>query len=150
MKMPPIEKVYEAWTALADGRVTDLGCGRYTVASSDGTRSYTVVYDPETDTFASDDSATFWRGYPGYPVLAVMMLTGMLPYSHKEAALWGGVNWNRLNAAHKRDYAAAVTQIGKERGIDAEESRAEAIRVMDRLARLRCDVKRYYAPRKTT
>ncbi|MGI6218094.1 MAG: hypothetical protein ACOYIK_10855, partial [Coriobacteriales bacterium] len=76
-KMPPIEKVYEAWTALADGRVTLEGgateagtSGKATVESSNGSKTYTVVWD--ADRYASTDNATYWQGYPGYPVIAVL------------------------------------------------------------------------------
>ena len=107
-KMPPIEKVYEAYSALADNRV----CMHETyalVTSSDGAKTYEVAWDG--DTYSSTDNATFWQGYPGYPVIAVLIQQGRLP--RPEAFLLAelaDIPWHQLNEAHKRDYAKAVDE----------------------------------------
>lgn len=141
-KLPPIEKVYEAWSALADERIALTSPHSARVVSSDGAKEYEVRYDAATDTYASDDSATYWRGYPGYPVIAMMMLQGRIPYDIPESNLWGGVNWTTVNAAHKRDYAAAAQQVAAERNIDLAHAHEAAERVMARLAELDAKVKR--------
>lgn len=141
-KLPPIEKIPEAWTALADDRVISDGDGRYSVRSSDGAKTYTVIYNAADDKYASNDSATFWQGYPGYPVLAVMMLQGKLPYNPMEAAKWRDINWNALNKKMKRNYAAAVDAICTERNIDRDEYEARARATMEELASLPAAVKR--------
>lgn len=41
-KLPPLQKVYEAWSALADGRV-EMGEDEATVTSSNGAKHYTVI-----------------------------------------------------------------------------------------------------------
>ena len=72
-KMPPVEKIYEAWSAVADGRVTiDDAARKATVVSSDRTREYTVSWSDDGSVYNSNDNATYWRGYAGYPVIAVM------------------------------------------------------------------------------
>lgn len=141
-KLPPIEKVYEAWTAVADNRVQFDGPDRATVTSSDGAKTYTVVCNPETDTYYSDDNATYWRGYPGYPILAVMMERGVLPLDMGFAHLWTGINWNRLNSEYKRNYGAAVDQVEQERGIDPELAARKASEVMTALENLPARTKR--------
>lgn len=79
-KMPPVEKIYEAWSAVADGRVTiDDAARKATVVSSDRTREYTVSWSDDGSVYNSNDNATYWRGYAGYPVIAVMMMQGRLP-----------------------------------------------------------------------
>ena len=40
-KLPPLQKVYEAWSSLADGRV-EMGEDEATVTSSNGAKHYTV------------------------------------------------------------------------------------------------------------
>lgn len=138
-KMPPIEKVYEAWTALADNRVK-MNEDSAKVYSSDGSKEYTVRF--HGDLFSSDDNGTYWRGYAGYPVIAVLMLQGRLPYNQEEASLWKNINWTDLNKKHKNNYAAAVEEIEKERGIDSNKARNEAGKVMEALRDLPIEIKR--------
>lgn len=137
--LPPIEKVYEAWTAIADNRVT-LGDGEAMVASSDGAKTYTVRF--RGDIYSSTDNATFWRGYPGYPVLAVMMLQGKLPLDLQEAEQWAGINWKEINTRHKNDYAKAVEEVETLRGIDPARASAAAREVMDVLQTLPLQIRR--------
>ncbi len=75
-KNPPIEKIYEAYSAIADGRVT-LCVGEAAVRSSNGQKEYLVTWDDRV--YTSNDSATYWQGYAGYPVIAVLLLQGELP-----------------------------------------------------------------------
>lgn len=141
-KYPPLEKVYEAWSAVADGRVEIVDEFVAHVTSSDGSKTYTVVYNPENATWYSDDNATFWQGYAGYPIIAVMMERGLLPVDRAEAARWSGVNWTATNAAHKRDYAGAAREVARSKGIDPAEARARALEVEEALRRVTFAVKR--------
>lgn len=138
-KLPPIEKIFEAWTALADNRVK-LHEGFADVSSSDGEKSYIVRFDENK--YSSDDNATYWQGYPGYPVIAVLMLQGKLPYDKEEAEKWSNINWTVLNKAHKNNYKAAVEEIASERHIDLAQSRLLAQEVMDILSALPIEIKR--------
>lgn len=138
-KLPPIEKVFEAWTAVVDGRVT-LRDGFADVASSDGKKGYVVRFDGNR--FSSDDNGTFWRGYAGYPVLAVLMLQGRLPFDKEQAQLWRDVNWKEVNTRFKNNYSKAVEAVAESRNIDLKESYVCAGKVLDALAQLRIEIKR--------
>lgn len=146
-KLPPIEKVYEAWSALADNRV-DIpidslpGEGKAYVRSSDGAKTYTVTWRDNATIFTSNDNATYWRGYAGYPLIAVMMLLGLLPLDRSIASLYANVNWTQLNAAHRADYAAALFEIQSLRGILPDPSALAATQVMDALSSLPVAVRR--------
>ena len=142
-KLPPIEKVYEAWTAIADRRV-EMKEGEAVVKSSDGTKSYTVRFSG--DQYSSDDNATFWQGYTGYPVIAVLMLQGRLPLDKDEIKQWGGINWTELNKKHRNKYASAVEEIENERHINPLKASAAAEQVMTRLASLPLEIKRKITP----
>ena len=142
-KMPPIEKVYEAWTAIADNRV-EMGDGEAVVKSSDGAKSYTVRF--HGDQYSSDDNATFWQGYPGYPVIAVLMLQGRLPLDRDEIKQWGDINWTELNKKHRNKYASAVEEIENERHIDPLKASTAAEEVMACLASLPLEIKRKIKP----
>lgn len=132
MKMPPIEKIPEAWSALADGRVR-MGEQSALVASSDGKRTYTVRWSGNE--YASDDSATYWQGYPGYPVLAVLMKQGRLPVEEEMAAHFASIDWHGLNERHRRKYAEALDEVlkGKPWEEEARRQMRETYQALERL-----------------
>lgn len=141
-KLPPVEKIYEAWSAIADGRVT-MKTDSALVASSNRAKEYTVSWDGKA--FSSTDNATLWQGYAGYPVIAVLMLQGRLPLDTHIAALFAGVNWTNANAAAKRDYAKAVATVFAQFGFDREQQdriRAEAQKTYTALAALDIEIRR--------
>ena len=138
-KLPPIEKVFEAWTAIDDDRVK-LHENHADISSSDGTKGYVVRFDGNC--YSSDDNATFWRGYAGYPVLAVLMLQGRLPFDKEEAELWRGVNWKEINTRFRNDYAKAVREVAEERHIDLAKSYEAAVAVIELLKTLPLEIKR--------
>ena len=146
-KMPPLEKIYEAWSAVADGRVAmDADEGRASVTSSNGKKEYTVTWRPGIDggapVYSSNDNATYWQGYAGYPVIAVLMERGVLPLDRAVADEFAHVNWTELNASNKRDYAAAVAHVVEERGLDKARVQEAAQAVHDALCALDLVVKR--------
>ena len=113
-KLPPPEKAAEAYSAIADGRVTLFAAEeRAEVISSDGEKKYAVAW--RGNVYTSTDNATRWQGYAGYPVLAVLMLQGRLPLDREVAALFSGINWTELNRKHRRDYAAALDAVVRAR-----------------------------------
>lgn len=124
-KLPPIEKVYEAYSVLADERF-DLAPDHLVVRSSDGSKEYKVAWD-DAGHYRSNDSATYWQGYAGYPVLAALLMQGRLPLDEEVADWFAGIPWKALNEAHKRDYAAAAQEAFALAGLDmAQTLRAEA------------------------
>ena len=142
-KLPPIAKVYEAWSAVADGRVKlHPDERRATVTSSNGEKEYTVSWDEDGAAYSSNDNATYWQGYAGYPVIAVLMEQGELPLDRAAAEAFAHVDWTELNERQKRDYAAAVREVVDERGLDAAQADAAAHEVLDALAALDVTVKR--------
>lgn len=107
-KLPPIEKIYEAYSAIADNRIT-MHADHAVVLSSDGSKEYTVTWDGKI--YTSDDNATYWQGYAGYPVIAVLMKQGKLRLDMNVASRFAGVNWTELNAKYKRDYSRAAAEV---------------------------------------
>ena len=138
-KFPPIEKVYEAWTAIADGRVT-MSENQALVSSSDGTKVYTVKF--KGDIYSSDDNATYWQGYPGYPVIAVLMLQGRLTFDKDIAEQFKDINWTELNKKYKNKYSEAVAEIESERDINPSVASKAAEKVMTELAEMSLVIKR--------
>ncbi|MBR2768156.1 MAG: hypothetical protein IKD68_04420 [Solobacterium sp.] len=134
-KLPPIEKIPEAYSAIADQRIEmNEPQNQAYISSSDGAKRYTVGWDGTH--YTSNDSATYWAGYPGYPVLAVWMKQGILPMNEEIASLFAGINWNELNKKHKRNYAKALDEVIRERAMDETSVRAELERVYEILKTL--------------
>lgn len=117
-KLPPIEKIYEAYSALADNRI-NLAENSAEVLSSDGSKSYTVTW--KDNIYASTDNATYWQGYPGYPVIGVLILQAKLSVDQTIFEDFSGVNWNSLNKKHKRDYKAALLEVFAEKQLSQEQ-----------------------------
>lgn len=142
-KLPPIEKVYEAWSAVADGRVTLHPEERQaTVVSSNGAKTYTVAWNEDGTVYSSNDNATYWQGYAGYPVIAVLMLQGILPLDHDIANEFAQVNWTKLNEHYKRNYTQAIAAVVSERGLNGEHAAQAAEAVLKAFASLDIVIKR--------
>jgi hypothetical protein len=119
-KIPPREKIYEALTAVADGRVKITGAHEAEVISSSGSTTYLVRFD--------DDNASRWQGYLGYPILAVLMVLGKLRYDPEAAMLLAGIPWKEINKKYRNDYANAVDSVlasCRERGVDVRKIEEE-------------------------
>lgn len=115
MKMPPREKIHEALTAIVDERVNvDLENNKAEVFSSDRSKKYIVEW--HNNEYTSNDNATYWQGYPGYPVIVILLLQKKLNLNKDILAYFKNINWKKINEEFKRDYAKAVESIYE--GID--------------------------------
>jgi hypothetical protein len=142
-KMPPPIKVYEAIGAIGDGRVRAIDSseapGGWDVASSDGARTYRVELSADGRVISSNDNASYWQGYLGYPAIAVLMARGMLHASAEATRALAGIPWKELNRRFKNDYARTTAEVARmvaERGGDFDAIVAEAAAILDALAAL--------------
>jgi len=110
-KLPPRAKIFEAFTAVADGRVRLAGPGSATVTSSGGDKTYDVGWSDDGRTVTGNDNASYWQGYLGYPIVAVLLARGVLHADDETVAALVGVPWHDLNKQYKRDYGAAVAHV---------------------------------------
>ena len=122
-KMPPKIKVLEALGSIADQRITKIGDGEYKVVSSSGDREYTVRVDLENLRIDSTDNGSVYKGYLGYPSIAVLMLNKVLPFSEKIANALKGIKWKELNEKYKAYWKTefVVKKIAEKKGVSAEE-----------------------------
>lgn len=142
IKIPPIEKIHEAYSAIADGRVT-LRDTEADVSSSDLAKQYLVKWKDET--YSSNDNASYWQGYLGYPIIAVLMLQGKLPLDKKIAENFKGINWKKLNTEHNNKYSEVVKQIMQElktSGADCDKINIEIDKVYKEIEQLTISTKR--------
>lgn len=142
MKLPPIEKIPEAYTAIAEHRVS-MCLKKAIVRSSDGKKEYIVRW--KGNVYSSSDNASFWQGYPGYPVISVLMLQHKLPLDYQIASLFRGINWHELNDKYKRNYAKALDEVlsGIEKsGCELEKIYFEIEKVYENLEKLDIRIKK--------
>lgn len=95
---------------MGDGRISVNG-NIAKVVSSNGDKTYTVEYDPENQTIVSDNNEDFWQKRMGYPSIAYVLQTKMIPYNPKAGELMTGVNWKKLNASNRRNYELSIETV---------------------------------------
>ncbi|MGD0672745.1 MAG: hypothetical protein ABSB13_11735 [Candidatus Binatus sp.] len=138
-KMPPLVKVYEALGAIGDGRVRIEDGRRATVVSSDESKTYEVETSADGREIASNDNASYWQGYVGYPAIAVLIARGFYrPPANVTDAL-AGVAWKELNGKFKNDWARTIAEVEKaleQAGHDPDAVRSEAEAVLSFLREL--------------
>jgi len=142
IKIPPIEKIHEAYSAIADGRVS-LRENEADVISSDLSKKYLVTWQEET--YRSNDNASYWQGYLGYPIIAVLMLQEKLSLNKEIAAYFKEINWKKLNTKYNNKFSEAVKEIMKEfasKGIDCDKVNAEINKVYKEIEQLTISTKR--------
>ena len=138
--MPPVVKVYEALGAIGDGRVR-IEDGRFAiVTSSDGAKNYEVETSEDGREVASNDNASYWQGYLGYPAIAVLMERGFYRPPANVCDALAGIPWKELNRQFKNDYTRTIAEVERQLeqgGHDPDAVRSEADAVLDFLRRLR-------------
>src|SRR5437868_15476490 len=95
-KMPPLIKVYEAMGALGDGRVRIEDDRRARVTSSEGSKTYEVETTADLREISSNDNASYWQGYLGYPAIAVLLARGAYRPPATVVDALAGVAWKDL------------------------------------------------------
>jgi len=142
LKMPPIEKIPEAYSAIADQRI-EFGQTSAKVKSSDYSKEYTVTWNDGV--YSSNDNASYWKGYAGYPIIAVLMIQGKLPLDEEISGLFKGINWKGLNTEYNNNYSQVVEALFNEwqqKGIDTQAIYAEMKLVYSKLEEMNLEGKR--------
>ncbi|MEM1944810.1 MAG: hypothetical protein QW756_00720 [Nitrososphaerota archaeon] len=98
---PPRIKFLEALGTVADGRVKVVSDMEAEVMASEGDRVYRVFLDVENGLADSDDNGTRFRNYIGYPIIAFLMVKGLLMYEEKLGEGLKGLKWRSLNEKYK-------------------------------------------------
>ena len=109
--LPPRAKVFEALSAIADSRVKMLAEEKAEVSSSTGGKTYIVEWSPDGKQITSNDNASYWQGYLGYPIIAVLLFIGKIRYDKQLVQALAGIPWETLNKQNKSDYDKAVAVV---------------------------------------
>ena len=135
-KMPPLVKIYEAVGALGDGRVQLEDEQHASVLSSDRSKTYQVEISADGREISSNDNASYWQGYLGYPAIAVMLRRGLCPVRAEAISALSGIPWNELNRRFRNDYSRTIDEVmrrAEERGFDSRMIAAEAEAILAKL-----------------
>jgi hypothetical protein len=108
-KMPPLIKVYEALGAVGDDRVRLLDERRAAVVSSEGDKTYAV--EIEDNAVSSNDNASYWQGYLGYPAIAVLIARGPLAAPAEASRMLANIPWKEINRRYRNDYARTIAEV---------------------------------------
>jgi len=123
-KLPPKEKVHEALSAALEDRVEFTADDRADVWSSDRSKRYTVTWSADRSSFGANDNASFYQGYMGYPIIAVMLKLDILPFRPEECGALVDVPWKAINKKFKNNYAQAVNEVLNERVAEPDKRQA--------------------------
>jgi hypothetical protein len=138
--MPPLAKVYEAIGAVGDGRARIQDSSRALVKSSDATKTYEVEISDGGREISSNDNASYWQGYLGYPAIAVLVERGLIARPPADATdALARIPWKEINRRFRNDYEktiAEVERIAEQRGQDPNAIRAEAEAILSALRKL--------------
>ena len=79
-KKAHISKIYEALTAIADGRIELISTNKARCFSSSKGKFYEVEFDPQTNGIMSNDNTAYYTDSVSYPMIALLMLKGKITY----------------------------------------------------------------------
>ncbi len=133
-EMPPRIKVLEALGAVADGRV-EVDGHKGKVTSSMKTKRYTVIQEEKRNAIFSNDNASRWQGYMGYPIIAFLMKKGDVRYDEKVAEAMKGFRWKELNKKFD-DYSETREYVKRNCNLDKEDLEGAVDAIMRQLRNL--------------
>jgi hypothetical protein len=139
-EIPPLVKAYEALGAVGDGRVRIVDDAHAVVTSSSGRKNYQVETSAGGREVSSNDNASYWRGYLGYPAIAVLIERGFYRAPANVTDALAGIPWHEINRRNRNDYAKTVAEVEKfieENGHDPDAVRSEAEALLDYLRKLK-------------
>ncbi|AFK50998.1 hypothetical protein TCELL_0573 [Thermogladius calderae 1633] len=97
---PPRIKVLEAAGSIGDARIKLVDENTAKITSSRGEKEYIVVVVKDGENsyrVYSNDNGTVFKGYVGYPIIAFMMVKGILPVDNEVIKAMTGIPWKDLN-----------------------------------------------------
>ena len=113
----------EALGAIGDNRIKIISDTKAEVTSSEGDKIYKVYFYKDKMAANSTDNGTRFRKYVGYPIIAFLMLKGIISFNKEYAEALSGIDWKKINEKFK-DYSKTIEyvyNIVKEKGINPNE-----------------------------
>jgi len=136
--MPPKIKIYEALGAIGDRRI-ELDGDNAKLYSSSGNKFYIIRYNSENNEIYSNDNASFFVGYLGYPAIAFLFARGLLQYDVKIAEALTGIKWKDINQRHKNNFEKTMLEVNsilESKGFNPEKVADDTSKIMEHLESL--------------
>jgi hypothetical protein len=136
--LPPKIKIYEALGSLGDNRIIITG-NHGKVFSSSKNKFYDINYDPISNSVMSNDNASFFAGYLGYPAIAYLMAEEVVIYDRKWEETLKEIPWKDINQKFKNNYDKTlefVFDVVTNRGYDIQELEDEVDNIYFQLKKL--------------
>ena len=102
--------------------------------------TYQVEISRDGREISSNDNASYWQGYLGYPGIAVMLARGFYDPSENSVKAPAGIPWKEINRRFKNDYGKTIAEVMrrlKESGHDTDAVRAETEAILQALRQLK-------------
>lgn len=131
--------IYEALTAIADGRV-EVTENSAKVFSSSRNKFYIVNFDLKYLSFMSDDNMAYYRDEVSYPMLAVLLEEKVIQYDENILKFFANVPWKDINQKNKNDYMKSVEEFLESRVNVRREIEGEVKEIFDKLLNLKLKV----------
>lgn len=136
---PPLNKVYEALGAIGDKRI-ELNGNSAKVYSSSRNKYYDVVYNPITHSITSNDNASYYVGYLGYPSIAYLLASSMIDYDPILAEYLTGFAWKDINQKFKNNFAKTDAyideEVAKKHNVDLDDFHSSLEGILDKVMAL--------------
>lgn len=119
-KLPHINKIYEAMTAIADDRIiitaqsTDMfGVETITasVQTSSRDKSYTVNYQPAINLIMSNDNSAYRNDEISYPMIALLLIIGILPRDDTQIAKLANIRRKAINTQYQNNWDQSTSHV---------------------------------------
>jgi hypothetical protein len=139
-EIPPLVKAYEALGAVGDGRIRILDETHAVVTSSSGAKNYLVETSASGREISSNDNASYWQGYLGYPAIAVLIERGLYRAPANVTDALAAIPWQEINRQNRNNYAKTLAEVDKlieENGHDPDAVRSEAEALLEYLTKLK-------------
>jgi hypothetical protein len=126
--------VYEALSAIADGRFELLDEHNAKCTSTSAGKFYSIQYDPLTDSIMSNDNMAYFRDEVSYPMVAMLLAKGEIEFDREILVHLKGIKWKDINQKNKNDYMKSVRQVLADlesKGIDIDLIQSEVRKIFE-------------------
>lgn len=124
--------VYEALSAIADGRFELIDNNNAKCTSTSKGKFYTIQYEPSTNSIMSNDNMAYYRDEVSYPMVAFLLENREIEFDRNILEPLKGIKWKDINQKNKNDYMKSVRQVLdnlNQIGIDIDLTQKEVIRI---------------------
>ncbi len=132
-KQPRDEHViYEALSAIADGRVELVGENKAKCTSTSKGKFYEIEVELESNSIMSNDNMAFYVEEFSYPMIALLILKDVYRYDKDILPHFKDIKWKDINQKNKNNYMKSVGEVLenlKVNGVDTENIKIEIDRI---------------------